>query len=143
MPRVKDSGKEYTWHGQRSPKYMIKDTWLRHHPYWTEKEAEYVIESIQNYIRGKTHKAEFWLSELVRTYQLARALGVSEDILKEARRFHTQAHTLWEWWVAENSDGFHNPDQARVSLLKSIQTSGECVKLLEKAIEEKTRMVVR
>jgi hypothetical protein len=53
MPRVKDSGKEYTWHGQRSPKYMIKDTWLRHHPYWTEKEAEYVIESIQNYIMRK------------------------------------------------------------------------------------------
>jgi formate-dependent nitrite reductase cytochrome c552 subunit len=139
MPKMKKGGKTFTWHGQKSAKYMKKDTCLKCHPYWTEKEAEYQIEGIQNYIRGKMRKAEFWLSEFVKTYQLAKAVGVSEDVLKESRKFHTSAHTLWEWWTAENSDGFHNPDQAKASLLKSIQTSIDGVKFLEKAIEDKTK----
>ncbi len=143
MPKLKKDGKAYTWHGQKSAKYMKKDTCLKCHPAWTEKEAEYQIEGIQNYVRGKMRKAEFWLSEFVKTYQLAKAVGVSEDALKESRKFHTTAHTLWEWWTAENSDGFHNPDQAKASLLKSIQTSVDGVKFLEKAIEDKTKAAAK
>ncbi len=139
MPKMKKEGKTFTWHGQKSSKYMKKETCLKCHPYWTEKEAEYQIEGIQNYVRGKMRKAELWLSEFVRTYQLAKAMGVSEDILKESRKFHTKAHTKWEWWTAENSDGFHNPEQAKASLLESIQTSVEGVKFLEKAIEDKAK----
>lgn len=118
---------------------MKKDTCMKCHPYWTEKEAEYQIESIQNYIRGKMRKAEFWLAEFIKTYQLAQTVGVSEDVLKESRKFHTKAHTKWEWWTAENSDGFHNPDQAKASLLESIQTSIDGVKFLEKAIADKSK----
>lgn len=143
MPKMKKAGKSYTWHGQKSAKYMKKDTCLKCHPSWTEKEAEYQIEGIQNYVRGKMRKAEFWLSEFVKTYQLAKAVGVSEDTLKESRKFHTTAHTLWEWWTAENSDGFHNPEQAKASLLKSIQTSVDGVKFLEKAIEDKTKAAAK
>ncbi|MCX7794312.1 MAG: ammonia-forming cytochrome c nitrite reductase subunit c552 [Thermodesulfovibrionales bacterium] len=141
MPKVKtkDGKKTYTWHGQRSAKYMKKDTCLKCHPYWTEKEAEYQIDAIQNYIRGKMRKAEFWLAEFVKTYQLAKSVGVPEDVLIEARKFHTKAHTKWEWWTAENSDGFHNPDQAKASLLESIQTSIDGVKFLEKAIDDKLK----
>ncbi len=137
MPKMEIKGKTFTWHGQKSAKYMKKDTCLRCHPNWSEREAEYQIEGIQNYIRGKMRKAEFWISEFVRTYKRAKDLGVAEEILREARKFHTRAHTKWEWWTAENSDGFHNPDQAKAALLESIQTSAEGVKFLEKAIEEK------
>lgn len=139
MPKVKKAGKTFTWHGQKGAKYMKKETCLKCHPYWNEREAEYQIEGIQNYIKGKMRKAELWLSEFVRTYQLARSAGVAEEILREARKFHTKAHTKWEWWTAENSDGFHNPDQARASLLESIQTSIDGVRFLEKAIEEKVK----
>ncbi len=140
MPKMKKDKKTYTWHGQKSSKYMKKDTCLKCHPYWTEKEAEYQIESIQNYIRGKIGKAEFWLAEFIKTYQLAQALGVSEEALKDSRKFHTKAHTKWEWWTAENSDGFHNPEQAKASLLESIQTSIDGVKFLEKAIADKSKV---
>ncbi len=81
MPKMKKGGKTYTWHGQKSAKYMKKDTCLKCHPDWTEKEAEYQIEGIQNYIRGKMRKAEFWISEFVKTYLRAKDSGVSEDIL--------------------------------------------------------------
>lgn len=139
MPKVKKGNKTYTWHGQRSAKYMKKDTCLKCHPNWTEKEAEYQIEAIQNYIRGKMRKAEHWLAEFVKTYQLAKSVGVPENVLAESRKYHTKAHTKWEWWTAENSDGFHNPDQAKASLLESIQTSIDGVKFLEKAIEDRQK----
>ena len=136
MPKMKKGAKTFTWHGQKSAKYMKKDTCLKCHPYWTEQEAEYQIEGIQNYIRGKMRKAEFWLAEYVKTYTRAKDLGVPEEKLKEARAFHTKAHTKWEWWTAENSDGFHNPDAAKTSLFESIQTSIDGVKFLEKAIAD-------
>lgn len=139
MPKVKKGNKTYTWHGQKSAKYMKRDTCLRCHSAWNEKEVDYQIESIQNYTRGKMRKAEFWLAEFVKTFQLARAVGVSEEILIESRRFHTKAHTKWEWWTAENSDGFHNPAQAKAALLESIQTSIDGVKFLEKAVEDRTK----
>ena len=46
-------------------------------------------------------------------------------ILREVWPLHDRAHILWEWWTAENSDGFHNPEQARESLTQSINASQE------------------
>ncbi|MGQ9857456.1 MAG: ammonia-forming cytochrome c nitrite reductase subunit c552 [Thermodesulfobacteriota bacterium] len=54
MPKVKKGEKKYTWHGQRSARYLLKDTCVRCHPYWKEGEAEYQVDAIQNYIRGRS-----------------------------------------------------------------------------------------
>jgi len=139
MPKVKPKkGKEYTFHGQRSARYMLKDTCLRCHPDWTVEQAEYEVDGVQNYVRGKMRKAEFWLGELINAFIRAKDLGVSEDVLKEARKEHDRAHILWEWWTAENSDGFHNPEAARQSLAQSIDASQKGIEILNKAIGQKT-----
>ena len=140
MPKAKDKkGKTFTYHGQRSSRYMLKDTCVRCHTYWSHEEAEYQVDAIQNYLRGKMRKAEFWLGQLIETYTRAKDLGIGEEILKQVRPFHDKAHILWEWWTAENSDGFHNPQLARESLTQSINASQEGIKILEKAIEEKKK----
>jgi formate-dependent nitrite reductase cytochrome c552 subunit len=140
MPKAKDKkGKAFTYHGQRSARYMLRDTCVRCHTYWSQDDAEYQVDAIQNYIRGKMRKAEYWLGQLIETYTRAKDLGVREEILKEVWPLHDKAHILWEWWTAENSDGFHNPPQARESLAQSINASQEGIKLLEKAIEEKKK----
>jgi formate-dependent nitrite reductase cytochrome c552 subunit len=137
MPKVKSkAGKTYTFHGQRSARYMKKDTCVRCHPYWTEEEAEYQIDAIQNYIRGKMTKAEFWLGQLIDKYEEARQAGVPDEVLKQARDAHDTAHIYWEWWTAENSDGFHNPTAARESLARSITASQEGVRSLDKALAD-------
>lgn len=137
MPKRKNkAGKSYTYHGQRSARYMKNDTCTRCHAYWTEEQAEYQIEAIQNYIRGKMTKAEYWLGQLIDKYDEAKAAGVPEDALKQARELHDAAHILWEWWTAENSDGFHNPTLARESLARSLNASQEGVALLNKALTE-------
>ncbi len=139
MPRVKPKkGKEYTFHGQRSARYMLKDTCVRCHIKWTAEEAEYQVDAIQNYVRGKMRKAEFWLGELINAFIRAKDVGVSEEVIKEARKEHDRAHILWEWWTAENSDGFHNPQAARQSLTESIIASQKGVEILNQAIGQKT-----
>lgn len=139
MPKVKTkAGKTYTWHGQKSARYMRHDTCIKCHPYWTDKEAEYQIDTIQNYIRGKLTKAEFWLGQFIDTFAKAKAAGVPEETLKEARKLHDTAHIYWEWWTAENSDGFHNPEAARESLTRSIDASQKGIKLLADAMTAKT-----
>jgi formate-dependent nitrite reductase cytochrome c552 subunit len=117
---------------------MLKDTCLRCHPDWTVEQAEYEVDGVQNYVRGKMRKAEFWLGELINAFIRAKDLGVSEDVLKEARKEHDRAHILWEWWTAENSDGFHNPEAARQSLAQSIDGSQKGIEVLNKAISQKT-----
>ena len=62
---------------------------------------------------------------------------MDEATLAKAREKHEEAHVLWEWWTAENSDGFHNPDIARETLAASITASKEGVALLNKAMEPK------
>ncbi|HWR90084.1 MAG TPA: ammonia-forming cytochrome c nitrite reductase subunit c552 [Dissulfurispiraceae bacterium] len=137
MPKVKKGAKSYTWHGQRSARYMKKDTCVKCHPKWTDQEADYQIDAIQNYIRGKLNKAEFWLGQFIDAYAKAKKAGVAEDTLKEARKLHDTAQTYWEWWTAENSDGFHNPEAARESLTRSIDASQKGIKLLTDAMAPK------
>jgi nitrite reductase (cytochrome c-552) len=135
MPEMQTpDGQTYTFHGQRSARYMKKDTCMGCHQGWTEEEAEYQIDAIQEYTRGKVTKAEFWLASLIDTFALAQRSGVSEEVLNEARTAHDQAHVLWEWWTAENSEGFHNPAAARESLTRSITISQETIKKLEAAM---------
>ncbi len=82
-------------------------------------------------------KAEFSLERLIHTYSLAKDLGVGEEVLKEVRKEHDRASILWEWWTAENSDGFHNPEQARQALAESMDASERGIEMLNKAISQK------
>ncbi len=140
-PKVKDkkTGKVYTSHFAVTPRVQLKETCLKCHSGWTEEQARYAIDSVKDYIKGKMRKAEFWLSALIDKYAEAKKAGVSEDVLQEARRLHDIAHINWEWWTAENSDGFHNPEEAREALTRSIDTSQKAIKLLTDAMAQKLR----
>ena len=139
MPKQKaKNGKTFSNHGVIRPRNHIKEACLGCHPKATAEQKLYQIEAVQNYIRGKMRKAEYWLGQLIDTYAVAKRAGVPEGVLAKAREKHEEAHVLWEFWTAENSDGFHNPDLARETLTASITASKEGVTLLNKAIEEKT-----
>lgn len=137
MPKVRADGKEFTSHQQISPRYNLNDTCVRCHGELTEKQALYQIDSIQNYTRGKIAKAEYWLAQLIDTFVRARDQGVAEEAFVKARAHHDAAQTMWEWWTAENSAGFHNPAQARQSLTLSVNESQAGIKLLNDAINAK------
>ncbi|MBI5700497.1 ammonia-forming cytochrome c nitrite reductase subunit c552 [Candidatus Saganbacteria bacterium] len=135
MPRVKGkNGQEFTSHWQTSPRNYIKETCLKCHSEWTPQEAVYAIDSIKNHVRGKMRKAEFWLGNLIDKIVEAKKINVDAETIAKAQEQHQKAHILWEWWTAENSDGFHNPDQAKASLTKSVEEAKKGIELLNKAM---------
>lgn len=135
MPKQKGKdGKMFSTHGVIRPKNHIKESCLGCHPKSTVEQKLYEIEAVQNYSKGKMRKAEYWLGELIDTYAAAQRAGVVESVLTQAREKHEEAHVLWEYWTAENSDGFHNPDLARDSLTGSITASKAGVKILRDAL---------
>ena len=135
FPKVAGAkGKVYTSHFAVTPKVQLKETCLKCHPQWTEDQAKYAIDSIRAHFKGKMRKAEFWLSALIDKIVDARKAGVDADTIKKAQDYHLKAHILWEYWTAENSDGFHNPDMARESLTKSVDESMAGIKLLDSAM---------
>ncbi len=144
MAKTKNkAGKVYTSHFVVSPRENIKGTCLKCHKDWDEKKAIYTIDSVKNYVKGKIRKSEYWLAQFIDKFEKAKKMGVAEDVLKEARKQHDIAHAHWEWWTAENSDGFHNPDQARYSLATSIEASKKGIEILDKAIKEKAATTLK
>lgn len=139
-PKVKDkkTGKVYTSHFAATPKMQLKETCLKCHTKWTEEQARYAIDSVKAHIRGKMRKAEFWLSALIDKIVEGKKAGLAEDVIKQAQDQHLKAHILWEYWTAENSDGFHNPDMARESLTKSVDESQKGIKIINDALDSKT-----
>jgi formate-dependent nitrite reductase cytochrome c552 subunit len=95
------------------------------------------MEAVQGYVRGKMTKAEFWIANLIDVIMKAKEVGVGKDVLEKAYDFQYDANLYWEWWTAENSDGFHNPDAARESLTRSIDASQAGIKFLK---EEMAKM---
>ena len=116
---------------------MLKDTCVHCHPYWFQDEAEYQVDAVQNYVRGKMRKAEFWISALIDKIVEGKKAGLSPEVIREAQEQHQKAHVLWEWWTAENSDGFHNPALARESLTRSVEESKKGIQILNEALEKK------
>jgi hypothetical protein len=74
---------------------------------------------------------------LVDKFGEANAVGVDETVLKDARRKHDEAHAHWEWWTAANGAAFHNTDQAKDSLNRSMVLAQEGIKILDDAIKGK------
>lgn len=159
-PVAKNGKLEYTSHFVQSPRYILNATcltsdchgtgadkhanwqgkdadYVKYSTNWTEQDAKYSIDSIKIYTTGKMRKAEFWLSKLIDTISLAERLGVDKATLDQARMHHSKAHILWEYWTAENSDGFHNPPLARESLTQSVTESMAGYDLLDKAINSR------
>lgn len=144
MPKLhRPDGTTFTSHWQTSPRRYLKETCLRCHSDWSEADATYRIDAIQEYTRGKIRKAEFWLARLIDTFDTAARAGVAEQVLQAARAQHDTAHVLWEWWTAENSDGFHHPEQAREALGQSIAASKKGIDLLEAALKDTQRAQAR
>ncbi len=139
MPKVKDerTGKTYTSHYAVTPRARLKETCLRCHKGWTEEQARYTIDSLRAYGKGKMRKAEFWLSRLVERIVEAKKAGVAAETIAKAQDQHLRAHVLWEWWTAENSDGFHNPSMARESLTRSVDEAQKGIKMLDEAMAPK------
>ncbi len=138
MPKMKGkSGKTYTSHFAVTPRVNLKDTCLKCHDTWTEEQARYTIDSVKAHVRGKMRKAEFRISLLIDKIVAGKAAGLPAEVITKAQDYHLRAHILWEYWTAENSDGFHNPEAAKKSLMESADLAFQGIKVIDDALAAK------
>lgn len=111
MPYTRDGALKYSSHDVESPLLEPARTCGQCHT-----DVDYVVERV-NLIQDQVHErmlaAEAAIVDAIAAIQAADAEdGVDQTLLDEARVLHRKAQLRWDFIAAENSMGFHNPEEA-------------------------------
>ncbi len=134
MPYTRDGAAKFSTHDVRSPLLNAETACGACHT-----DVGYVtgrVATIQAQVRETMDASEDALVEAIAAIEAAsKAAGVDADLLAEARDLHREAQLRWDFIAAENSMGFHNPEEAlrilsvatdlaRQAQLKAVQAAG-------------------
>lgn len=134
MPYLRDGAAKFSSHDVKSPLFMAEQACGACHTdvtYVTERVA-----LIQKQVRETMDATEDALIDAIHALEEAmKAANVDKDLLTEAQYLHREAQLRWDFIAAENSMGFHNPEEAlrilaeatnlaRQAQLKAIQAAG-------------------
>ena len=134
MPYTRDGAAKFSTHDVRSPLLNAEVACGACHT-----DVAYVTNRV-SIIQGQVHATllatEDALVEAIGAIEAAAAApGVDANLLAEARQLHREAQLRWDFIAAENSMGFHNPEealrtlalatnQARQAQLKAVLAAG-------------------
>ena len=113
MPPSKDSasGKAFTDHWIRSPLVNLKNTCTTCHDY-DEKELRERVLTIQDRTFSLLTRAEKAILDAQDAIKASMAAGAKDEMLEKARALHRKASIRWDFISAENSMGFHSPQES-------------------------------
>jgi nitrite reductase (cytochrome c-552) len=78
----------------------------------SEEEMAARVTEIQDRTYEMMDRAELALIAAIDQIVAAKTAGATDDELEESRKFHRRAHIRWDFVSAENSMGFHSPQEA-------------------------------
>ena len=134
MPYTRDGSAKFSTHDVHSPLLNAETACGACHTdvgYVTSRVA-----TIQQQVRGTMDSSEDAIIAAIKAIEAAAATPeVNADLLAEARDMHREAQLRWDFIAAENSMGFHNPEEAlrilaaatdlaRQAQLKAVQAAG-------------------
>lgn len=134
MPYTRDGAAKFSTHDVKSPLLNAENACGQCHT-----DVTYVtnrVSTIQNQVSETMIATEDALLAAISAIESAAALaGVDSQLLDEARWMHREAQLRWDFIAAENSMGFHNPEEAlrilasatnmaRMAELKAVQAAG-------------------
>jgi nitrite reductase (cytochrome c-552) len=134
MPYTRDGAAKFSTHNVQSPLLNADTACGACHT-----DVAYVtgrVADIQKQVRETMDASENALVAAIQTIEAAAAVpDVNAELLAEARNLHREAQLRWDFIAAENSMGFHNPEEtlrilanatdlARQAQLKAIQAAG-------------------
>jgi nitrite reductase (cytochrome c-552) len=134
MPYTRDGAAKFSSHDVHSPLLDAEKACGQCHT-----DVTYVtnrVSTIQNQVSQTMAATEEAIVAAIQAIEAAAAQeSVDTALLDEARQLHRQAQLRWDFVSAENSMGFHNPEEvlrilaaatdlARQAQLKSIQAAG-------------------
>jgi nitrite reductase (cytochrome c-552) len=110
MPYKREGAIKVSDHHVRSPLLHIARSCQVCHPY-PESELLARAEAIQDRTRDLMNRAEIATVDLVTAIAKAAGDGASDEVLKQARDLHRAAQWRLDFVAAENSMGFHAPQE--------------------------------
>jgi nitrite reductase (cytochrome c-552) len=122
MPYVRVGALKISDHHVRSPMLNINNACQTCHK-WPEEELRQRVYSIQDRVFALRNRAMDSLVALIGDLREARSRGIAEDHLALARKLQRHAQFMLDFVEAENSMGFHAPQEALRILGESIDYS--------------------
>jgi nitrite reductase (cytochrome c-552) len=122
MPYVRVGAQKVSDHHVRSPVLNLSHACQTCHR-WPEEELRARVETIQERTFGLRNLAMDALVELIADLAAARAAGAGDAALAPARSFQRRAQFFLDFIEAENSMGFHAPQEAARILGQSIDAA--------------------
>lgn len=119
MPYRREGAIKISDHHVRSPLLNINRACQTCHPV-PESELFARAISIQDRTAALIDRAENAVIELINTLREVRKSGADEQHLREAQKLHRQAQWRLDFVMAENSTGFHAPQEAARILAEAI-----------------------
>jgi nitrite reductase (cytochrome c-552) len=132
MPYVREGAVKVSDHWLRSPLTNINQACQTCHKQ-DEQALKDRIVIIQNNTAELLRKAEAVQVEAIDAINAAKAAGATDDQLKEALQFQRKAAFFWDFVAAENSTGFHSPQEAARVLANAIDAARQAQLIATKA----------
>jgi len=111
MPYTREGGVKISDHWTRSPLLNINNACQSCHTASEEELLQQVV-TIQNRTKDMLVAAEGALTDAINAIMAAMEVGVADAALAEARQLHRASQIRWDFIDAENSKGFHSPQEA-------------------------------
>jgi nitrite reductase (cytochrome c-552) len=122
MPYKREGALKISDHHVRSPVLNINRACQTCHK-WPEEEIKARVETIQERTYRLRHAAMNALVDLIQDLKAAKAAGKANGGLADAQNFQRKAQFYLDFVEAENSTGFHAPQEAARILGESIDFS--------------------
>lgn len=122
MPYKREGGMKISDHHVRSPMLNINRACQGCHRF-PEQEIKDRVEQIQTRFFNARNMAMDALMDLIADIKTAQGAGASDATLKAARDFQRKAQFYLDFVEAENSTGFHAPQEAMRILAESVDFS--------------------
>ncbi len=134
MPYTREGAAKYSTHNVKSPLLNAETACGQCHTDVTY--ATNRVSTIQNQVNETMLATEDAILAAINAIEAAaEGSGTDAELLEEARWLHREAQLRWDFIAAENSMGFHNPEEAlrilaaatnlaRQAELKAVQAAG-------------------
>lgn len=119
MPYERVGSVKVTNHWIRSPLRNINNACQTCHK-WDENELISRVKTIQDRVFETMLKTENALVDAINTIKKAKDQGATDEQLLAARKLHRRAQMRWDFIAAENSMGFHSPQETLRTLSNAI-----------------------
>jgi nitrite reductase (cytochrome c-552) len=119
MPYKREGAVKISDHQVRSPLLNINRACQTCHHY-TEDEIKARAEAIQDTTTSLLSRGEDAVLALIKDIEAAKKTGATDEQLKAARDFHRKAEWRLDYISAENSTGFHAPQETARLLAEAI-----------------------